>query len=178
MSIQSLKLSKATCLGLVFSLTLLVQQPALSLSTDQQQSINIVANKGELDNVKNITIYTGKVIVTQGSIQITGDRMTVNYTKENDLDTLVIEGNPATYRQLPDGSSIHDEAQALRMEYHSMKNLVILIEEAKVTQASGSISGDRIEYDSELSKATVTSTPTAAGQESGRVKIIIPPKTE
>lgn len=176
MSIQSLNLSKATCIGVVLILVLVIQQPALSLSTDQDQAIEIEANVGELDDIKNINIYTGNVIVTQGSIRITGDRLTVNYTEENDIDTLVVEGKPATYRQLPDDSKTYDEAKAMRMEYHSMKNILILIDEAQVTQANGSVSGDRIEYDSELSKVKVTSAPATEGQKSERVKIIIPPK--
>lgn len=178
MSIQSLSPSKTVCLGVMLILVLVIQQPALSLSTDQEQPIEIEANTGELDDIKNINIYTGNVIVTQGSIRITGDRMTVNYTEENDIDTLVMEGNPATYRQLPDDSTKYDEAKAMRMEYHERKNLLVLIDKARVTQAQASFSGDRIEYDSALSKVKVTSGPAIEGQERERVKIIIPPKTE
>lgn len=176
MSIQSLNPSKAACLGVILNFVLVIQQPALSLSTDQEQPIEIEADTGELDDAKNINIYTGNVIVTQGSIRITGDRMTVNYTEENDIDTLVMEGNPATYRQLPDNSKTYDEAKARRMEYHETKNLVVLIDEAQVTQAQASFSGDRIEYDSALSKVKVTSAPVTEGQKRERVKIIIPPK--
>ena len=50
---------------------------------------------------------------------MTGDIMTV-YFKDDELDTLIMEGNPARYRQLPDDSKIYDEAEALRMEYYEL----------------------------------------------------------
>lgn len=162
----------------VFSLE---QRPALCLSGDQDQQIEIEADTGELDDANNLTIYSGRVIVKQGSIRITGDRMTVYYTEDNDIDVLVMEGSPATFRQLPDNSDTYDEAQAVRMEYHKPKNIVILTGQARVSQESGSISARRIEYDSALSRVKITSTPaeTETGTEKReRVKIIIPPKKD
>ena len=162
--------------------SLLAAAPAhlAALSTDQDQRIEIEADAGELDDAKNINIYTGRVIVVQGSIRITGDRMTVHYTDDNQVDTLVMEGRPATYRQLPDNSATYDEAQALRMEYRKLDNLVILLNQARVTQTSASFSGDRIEYDSANSRVKVTSEPAAVSpgepQNKERVKIIIPPQ--
>ena len=150
-----------------------------ALSTDQDQRIEIEADAGELDDARNINIYTGDVIVIQGSIRITGDRMTVHYTDDNEVDTLVMEGRPATYRQLPDDSDVHDEAQAMRMEYQKLNNLVILLNDARVKQTSASFSGDRIEYDSANSRVKVTSEPAGRPGEQQdnkeRVKIIIPP---
>ena len=160
--------------------SLIALRPVYPLSTDQDQNIEITAKSGELDDVKNTTIYTGNVIVDQGSMRITGDRMTVYYTDNNDY-TLVMEGRPATYRQLPDDSKVYDEAEASRMEYHKSKNLIILIDSAKVTQAKAVFSGDRIEYDSMHSRVKVTSEPGQAGETSKsgeRIKIIIPPKPE
>src|SRR5690554_1491947 len=75
-----------------------------ALSTDSGQPIEIEADTAELDDQKGITIYRGNVVVTQGTIRMTGEKMTVYYNKEKDLDTVIMEGTPATYRQLPDNS--------------------------------------------------------------------------
>jgi lipopolysaccharide export system protein LptA len=168
---------------LLLLLVLAVPQPARTLTTDQEQAIEIEADTGELDDARNTNTYTGAVIVTQGSIRITGDKMTVYYNENNDIEALIMEGRPATYRQLPDASAVHDEAQAQRMEYHKQKNLVILIDRAQVKQAGGSLSGDRIEYDTLHSRVKVTSAPdsTEDGARPGpapRVKIVIPARPD
>jgi lipopolysaccharide export system protein LptA len=169
---------------LLLTAALLIHSPAWSLSTDKDQPIEIEANAAELDDQKGITIYTGNVVVTQGSIRMTGDKMTVYYTRENDLDTVIMVGQPATYRQLPDNREIYDEAEALRMEFYNFKNLIVLIDNALVKQEDKRFSGNRIEYDTLNSKvwARGASGKTAAGEgdtpatDSGRVKIIIHPK--
>jgi len=164
---------------------LLMSGAAGALSTDKDQPIEIEADSAELDDKKGVTLYEGNVVVTQGSIRMTGDRMTVNYTKENELDTVVLTGKPATYRQLPDKSDVYDESEALQMEFYKSKNLIVLINRAKVKQKDVRFSGDRIEYDTEHSKIKARGSVTTSGKtsaedgaakpEKGRVKIIIKP---
>ena len=173
--------NKTVCYLLALFFMSMVLRPAMALSTDQKQAIEINADTGELDNSKNINTFSGNVIVTQGSIRITGDRMTVHYNEKNEVEVLVVEGSPATYRQLPDSSKVYDEAQAKRMEYHKKVNTVVLINNARVKQEGGSLSSDRIEYDTALSRVTATSTPVPKDNQSGdkgRVKIIIPPQSD
>ena len=164
---------------------LLMSGKAGALSTDKEQPIEIEADSAELDDKKRVTIYEGAVVVTQGSIRMTGDRMTVYYTKNNELDTVILTGKPATYRQMPDKGDVYDESEALRMEFYKSKNLIILINKAKVKQNDMSFGGDRIEYDTEHSKirarglVTIGGKPSDDGEatppEKGRVKIIIKP---
>ena len=175
---------KKTSNYLLLTTALLFNSYAWGLSTDKNQPIEIEADAAELDDQKGVTIYTGNVVVIQGSIRMTGDKMTVYYTKENDLDTVIMVGQPATYRQLPDNSEIYDEAEALRMEFYNLKNLIVLINNALVKQEDKRFSGNRIEYDTLNSKvwARGASGKTAADEgvtpatDSGRVKIIIQPK--
>ncbi|MEE9551971.1 MAG: lipopolysaccharide transport periplasmic protein LptA [Gammaproteobacteria bacterium] len=122
------------------------------MSTDKDKDIDIEANSAELDNNKGVTVYRGNVVVTQGSIRMTGDIMTVYFTEYEDLDTVIMEGKPATYKQLPDNSKIYDEAEALRMEYYELKSLIILIDNALVKQEGLRFGGNRIEYDTEHSR--------------------------
>ncbi len=166
------------------ALWLLLALPVFALSTDKDQPIEVEADTAELDDVKNVSIYRGNVVVIQGSIRMTGDVMTVYQTDSDDLDYLIMEGKPATYKQLPDDSQIYDEAEALRMEYHEIKNKIILISRALVKQEGLRFSGDRIDYDTELSKVKAWSKPPgeAAGTDTlteaprERVKIIIKKK--
>jgi len=126
---------------------LFIVDNSLALSTDQDQDIEIEANSAELDDKKGITIYRGNVVVTQGSMRMTGDIMTVTYTEEDELNTVIVEGKPAHYRQLPDNKDVYDEAEALRMEYYASKDFIVLIDKALIKQESLRFSGNRIEYD-------------------------------
>ena len=155
-----------------------------ALSTDKDQPIEVEADYAELDDEKGITIYKGNVIVTQGSMKINGDKMTVTYNENDDLDTLTVIGRPAHYQQMPDGGTIPDEAEALQMEYFSLKNLIVLTNDALVKQEGLRFSGNRIEYDTERSKVyargsqTVKEKTDAAKSENrnDRVKLILKPK--
>ena len=159
---------------------------AFALSTDKQQDIEIEADSAEMDDIKGITIYRGDVVVTQGSIKMTGHTMTVYFDDNDDMELVIMQGTPATYRQLPDNSEIYDEAEALQMEYYALKDYVILIDEALVTQEGLRFSGSRIEYDTVLSQVKAKgSTKTAKQKDNkeqkkkdGRVKITIKKKKE
>jgi len=175
------KLIKFPVLILIYSISL----PTWALSTDKDQPIEIEADSAELDDKKGVTVYHGNVVVTQGSIRMTGDTMTVYFSEDEDLETVIMEGRPATYRQLPDESDIYDEAEALRMEYYELKNLIVLIDNALVKQEEFRFSGNRIEYDTALSQIRAHGKSQtdasekdgdSAAQKDDRVKIIIKPK--
>ena len=152
-----------------------------ALSTDKDQPIEVEADYAELDDEKGVTFYKGNVIVTQGSMKIDGDIMTATYTDEGDLDTIVVEGQPAHYEQLPDKSKIKDEAEALRMEFYSLKNQLVLIKKAVMKQEELKFTGDRIEYNTITNKVIAkggsgSTDKGAPGGDSGRVKIILKQK--
>ena len=160
--------------------------PGFTLESDKDQPIEIEADTGELDDVKNISIYRGNVITIQGTIYMTGDKMTVYYTEDDEMDYMIMEGRPATYKQLPDDSSVYDYSEALTMEYYEQKEYVILIDEALVTQEGLRFSGDRIEYDTKLSQVKACSNKKKKEEVKGevapkkkeRVKIIIKKKKD
>ena len=66
-----------------------------ALSTDSQQPIEIEADFAELDDQEGRTIYVGNVIVTQGSIKMTGDKLKVLFDENRDLEHAHMEGRPA-----------------------------------------------------------------------------------
>ena len=77
---------------------------ALALSSDSEQPINVEADRATLDDSRSVMTYEGSVIVTQGTIRILADRLDLHYDQQRRLEKAVASGNPARYRQLPDGS--------------------------------------------------------------------------
>lgn len=148
--------------------------PVLSwaLSTDRQQPMLIEADRVELDDAKGISIYRGRVRVEQGTLLLTGETMTV-HNKGNDIAKVIMEGNPATYRQRPDNKDQDVHAKALRMEYYTDPEHIILLKQAEVEQQGDILRSERIEYD-------VVKDQVSAGtdQPNERVHITIQPKTE
>jgi lipopolysaccharide export system protein LptA len=160
---------------------------AFALSTDKEKDIEIEADSAEMDDLKGITIYRGDVIVVQGSIRMTGHTMTVHFDDNGDMELVIMQGTPATYRQLPDNSKNYDEAEALQMEYYALKDYIILKEKALVTKPDGStMSGKRIDYDTALSKVIAKGSTTTAKSDKdktdkkkdGRIRITIKKKKQ
>ena len=158
---------------------------AFPLSTDKDQPIEVEADEAELDDLNNVSIYRGNVVVRQGSIHMTGDVMTVYSKGGDELDHIIIEGNPATYKQLPDNGKVHDQAKAMRMEYYELKNLVVLIRDAWVKQDTSTLIGERIEYNTVLSQVKAWSQPrggdvqtTPSTEKKSRVKLTIKKKKD
>ncbi len=158
--------------SIVCLVSVVVCSAAMALSSDSDQPLEIEADAAELDDIRGVIIYRGNVIVTQGSMRLYGDTMTIYYADDQKLKTIFMEGNPACFRQRPDNRDKDVEAEALRMEYHAPQKLIVLIEEATVIQGRDRFSGNRIEYDTE--GGVVRARKSASGKE--RVKMVIQPK--
>ena len=147
---------------------------ALALSTDRDQPVHIEADRGELDDVTGVTIYEGRVVVTQGSIKITGDRVVLHYDDQRDISRAEAVGKPATYQQLSDGESEPLQARALRMDYQVKDGVIDLYDDASVLQSGNSLFGNRITYDT-LNERVKAS---RSGSGEDRVRVILTPKAK
>src|SRR5690554_3409506 len=78
-----------------------IAAPAVAQSSDSSQPIRIQADSATLDDRKNVAIYTGNVIITQGSMRLTGARVTLTLDNAGEVQKLVSNGSPATFRQTP-----------------------------------------------------------------------------
>ena len=160
----------------------IVFSQAYGLSSDFEQPIEIEADFAELDDEKGVTVYIGNVIVVQGSIVMTGDRLTAHFTPERELENAVLEGRLATFKQTPDLGEQDIEGEAEVVEMNAFQNIFYLTGKAKVTQGKRLTQGHRISYDTERSLATARAAKgrglgdKSDSKERGRVRIIIPPR--
>ncbi|MCA1804165.1 MAG: hypothetical protein LC646_02110 [Xanthomonadaceae bacterium] len=76
-------------------LCLCLPLPSWALSSDREQPMYIESDQAELDDQKGISIYIGNVRVTQGTLVLTGEHMTV-YQDGANLDRVILLGKPAT----------------------------------------------------------------------------------
>lgn len=147
---------------------------SLALSSDRDQPMLIEADQAELDDAKGISTYRGNVKVTQGTLVLTGDVMAV-HMQSGDVEKVVIDGKPATYRQRPDGKDKDVNAQSLRMEYFANPERIVLTKEAEVQQGGDILRSERIVYDVE--KDHVSAGAVKPGSDN-RVHITIQPRSK
>jgi lipopolysaccharide export system protein LptA len=158
--------------ALIFMFLSVIPTLAWGLSSDRQQPMLIEADRVELDDAKGISVYTGRVKVTQGTLVLSGEKMTV-YSKGNDVEKVVMEGQPATYQQRPDNKDQDVHAKALRMEYYTNPEHIILLKQAEVEQQGDLLRSERIEYD--VAKDQVTA---GTDRPDERVRVTIQPRTD
>ncbi|MEN8128747.1 MAG: lipopolysaccharide transport periplasmic protein LptA [Pseudomonadota bacterium] len=137
-------------------------------SDDTRLPLHIEADTAEFDDNTGISIYLGKVRITQGTMVLTGDKITV-FAPDKQLHKITAEGQPSTFHQTTDGDDQID-AEAQYMEYNTKTNMIILKKKAKMTQGNNSFSAELIEFH------ILTKVVDAGDPKSGdRVKMVIIP---
>jgi len=145
-------------------------RPAFALPEDSRQPINIHADSAELDQNKNIAIYHGSVKMQQGTMTVTGDKMTIEL-EDQQVVRVIAEGNRAHYQQQikPDESMVL--ADAKKITYFTAEERVELVGNAHLTQDNNEFTGELIKYNTNEGKVDASSN----GQ--GSVQMILQPAT-
>jgi len=143
---------------------------ALSLASDRDAPINIEADSGEMDQAMGRTTYIGNVIITQGSMKLVADKVTVQYKDKKPYQLTAI-GKPAHFEQKPDESKPLVYGQGNTLQYMMQSEELILIDNAELRQGKDSFVSDRIVYD--RAKAKLKGGAAADGKE--RIKFTIQP---
>lgn len=159
--------------ALLLGITLALPLPVLALSGDSDKPINLEADQAELNEATGVSTYTGRVVLTQGSIELHADRLVV-HAAGGELSQITATGNPVRFRQRPEGRNKDVTAEAKKLEYQGKSRMLVLIGEAKVTQGRNTFRGQRIEYD--LQRESVLATGgSGEGGKPGRVQMTIVP---
>lgn len=155
---------------------MLIYSNISALSIDREQPILIEANQAAIDNIKGIATYEGNVIVTQGSIRINADKITLNYTPEQAIEKIIATGNLASFTQHLD-SEEDIKAKAKRMEYNAIEDTLLLTDKAELRKQKGNkdiytSNAPRILYDTKkgFTKAD------GGSNNGGRIRISIEPQ--
>jgi lipopolysaccharide export system protein LptA len=152
-------------------LALLGPAVALALPSDREQPIFIEADRVQIDEPRGVSVYEGNVILTQGTMRITADHVTV-HNVGNEVQSIVGLGDPATYRQRPEGQAQDIEGEARRVDYTAHDDTVILQERARLWQGPNEFRSERIVYN--LATSVVNAGDAASPAK--RVQITIHPQ--
>lgn len=141
-----------------------------ALSTDREQPVRVDADRAQLDDQRRVAVYTGNVVLHQGSLRIAGDVLTMRFDERYDLSTLVAEGGPAHFRQQLDSGAAQN-GWARRIEYRQVTGAMIFIGAARITQGQFEMKAHRIDYDSV--NGSIEGMSAEGGSEEERVMITV-----
>ena len=142
-----MKLNK---MKITFIALFLFSSPLWALSSDRQKPVEVEADSFNLDDAKKITVYSGNVIITQGSMEIMADKVTI-YGARGTTEKAIATGKPVKFKQQPDGAQSLIRGEANRFEYLVSKDTLVLTDQATLWQDGSTFASDRIVYDSKRS---------------------------
>lgn len=162
--------------------------PALAEKADRGKPMNIEADALRYDDARQVSVFTGRVIVTKGSIQIRGTQIEVHQDRDG-YQYGTVTGAPqslAFFRQKREGLDEFIEGEGETIEYDGKADTVKFVKKAQLRRLRGAVLGDEITggviiyenltdlftVDGNAGKnGTVASTP-------GRVRAMLTPKSD
>ncbi|SFE78020.1 lipopolysaccharide transport periplasmic protein LptA [Nitrosomonas sp. Nm166] len=177
MTEKTVKLILVVCLlGLFFA------RPVIAEKADRNKPVYLEADRATVEDVNRkeasrVSIFTGNVILTQGTMRITADKVIMKEDLNGFKHATAI-GDLVTFRQKRDGLDEYVEGWSERVEYDSKTDKIELFRQARLKRGSDEVQGDYISYDmgSEFFKVIGSK---ERGVETGpdkRVRITIQPK--
>lgn len=151
---------------------------ALAEKTDRDKPVHIEADRMVVDDAKKESVFEGNVVLTQGSLQLRGERVIVRQDPEG-FQYGIAYGRPATFRQKRDGTDEYIDGFADRLEYDGKKDVLQMFTTARLLKGQDEVKGDYIYYNAktELFQVNGGGKPAASpGNPDGRVKAVIQPK--
>ncbi len=146
--------------------------------SDREKPINIESDRVTVDDAKEISVFDGNVVLTQGTLLIRGERLEVRRDKEG-FKHGTVWGKRALFRQKRDGVDEWVEGTAERVEYDSRADKVQFFTRAALKRGADEVAGDYISYDANTeffqvigggAKAATSNNP------EGRVRTVLNPK--
>lgn len=153
-------------------LGLLFLQPALARKDDRGQPMNVVhADSFDGFNAPNsVTTLTGHVLLTQGTMKVTGDLAKIYTDADSQVKRVVVTGKPAHIQEVDDSGNLMT-GDAAELDYDTNSGIAVLTGHAVVhQQGRGEAHGDKLTYN------TQTSYMTGSSGSDGLVHMVFLPK--
>lgn len=153
---------------------------------DRNKPINVEADALRYDDLKQTSVFTGRVVLTKGSILIRGAQLEVRQDAEGFQFGLVTAepGKLAFFRQKREGVDEYIEGESETIEYDGRADVVKLIKNAQLRRLRGAVLADEvtggiIQYNNGTEVFTVDGSAAKSGSGSGgRVRAMLTPKAD
>lgn len=163
-----------------------VAGPVRAEKADRDKPMNIEADALRYDDVKQVSVFTGAVVVTKGTIVIRGARVEVRQDPEGYQFGLVTAApdKRAFFRQKREAVDEFIEGEGEQIEYDSKADTVRFIRRAQLRRYLGptvndEMTGDLIVYNNGTDVFTVNGTvrqPGAPVSSDSRIRAMLTPR--
>lgn len=134
-----------------------------ALESDREQPATVEADEVEYDFRTGVRTYKGNVIVIQGTLKITADKLEVVYDGQ-DLQSATAWGRPASFKQRPDGKDQDVIGKGEKIILDQIANTLTLYDEASLQQGPDVANGDEIVYNITDDKLSIKGAATTQAQ--------------
>ncbi|WP_432468936.1 lipopolysaccharide transport periplasmic protein LptA [Agarivorans sp. Z349TD_8] len=148
---------------------LLISWGAQALEDDFNKQIVVDADRQQVNIKENRVTFYNNVVVTQGSIKMRAEELSVIGSEQKGSEVMIAKGKPATFYQLLDnGKPI--EAEANEVRYDLKTQTLTLTNNALLKQEESLVKGQMIKYS--INKQEMV----AQGDQNNRVTTIFLPQ--
>ena len=147
---------------------------ALALDSDRKQPISLEADSAVMDEAKGHYVYSGNVLVTQGSMIISAASVEILMDANDNIDSFHAMGDKASQAHLQQTAQSDQsklDAWADDLVYAVIKDIITLTGNAALHQKGNQFSGDTIHYSVADEKVKANAKPNTKQ----RVKMIFNP---
>lgn len=158
--------------------------PSLAAKGDSEAPTQVESDRMQYDDVKQINVFLGNVVLTKGTIRLVADRLVVRQDPDG-YQYATATGNPARFRQKRDGPGDQwIEGHALQIDYDGKAETVHLQRQAMLQRTENArvvdeVHGREILYESRTEFFTVEGGDARSGSAEnpgGRVRVVIQPR--
>lgn len=151
--------------------------PVHAERADRDKPVHLESDQASVDDAKQISTFEGKVLLTQGTMTIHGDKLVVLQDK-NGFSHGTATGQLASFSQKREGLDEYVEGYGDRIEYDALNETVDFFGHAHVIKKLDEVRGDHISYSSKTEIFQVHMAPNQPidAPNKGRVSAILQPK--
>jgi len=156
--------------------------PARAERADRNQPMHVEADALRYDDLRQTSVFTGRVVLTKGTIVIRGARVDVRQDPDGYQYGVVTaeQGKRAYFRQKREGVDEYIEGEGEVIEYDGKADRVKFIRRAEMRRYRGAtladeMAGSLITYDNATEVFTVDGGP-ASPTPGGRVRAVLAPR--
>jgi lipopolysaccharide export system protein LptA len=170
---------------LLLLVALVFSSAALAEKADRNKPMNVESDTLRYDDLKQTSVFSGKVVLTKGTILIRGAKIDVRQDPEGYQFGLITAepGKLAFFRQKREGLDEFIEGEAETIEYDSRADTVKFIQSAQLRRYQGAqlndeLAGAVILYNNTTDVFTIdgASAKNSPGAPPGRVRAMLTPK--
>lgn len=155
--------------------TLAWSSSAVALSSDVEKPVNIEADSAFLDNEKGHAVYSGNVVITQGTIKIRAHKVEIT-APDSEIQLIHASGTPVRFEQKMDNGTLA-KGTASNFKYFVENKKIVLSGKAQLAQNKDIFNSEHMEYFPNTGELHANRN-TKQGSKTGRVKAVFHPSNK